>query len=81
MIGAAVCEILDQNRERVDTLDKRIQELFDRVNSVLEWVPSGLGHLVDGIVEGMKWLAQATSGRRRRRSRRRRSTTRRSGIR
>ncbi|MPY96752.1 MAG: hypothetical protein GEU97_01915 [Actinophytocola sp.] len=48
---------VDEALQKVTELDAKIKELFDKVNSTLEWVPGLLEHLVQPIIDGMNWLA------------------------
>jgi|SRR5882757_5220768 len=37
-------------------IDGDFREFFDKVNSVMDWVPGFLEHLIQPIIDGMEWL-------------------------
>jgi phage-related protein len=51
-MSAAVEEALSQARE----IDSDFREFFDTVNSVMDWVPGFLEHLIQPIIDGLGWL-------------------------
>lgn len=47
-------EAVEQSRE----IEGDFREFFEKVNSVLDWVPGYLEHLIQPILDGMSWLGE-----------------------
>lgn len=49
--------VIREGLEAAKDVEEGIQDFFDTVNGVLEWVPDALSHLIDPIIEGMNAVA------------------------
>lgn len=50
--------VIDEAVAKVNEIERKIQEFFDKVNDVLSSVPGFLDHLVDPIIQGMYQIRQ-----------------------
>lgn len=50
--------VIDDAFRQATEIEKKIQEFFDAVNSVLDWVPGFLDHLIEPIQAGMEKVNQ-----------------------
>lgn len=50
--------VIDEAIKMANEVAKKIQEFFDTVNGVLEWVPGYLDHLIQPIIDGMNKIRQ-----------------------
>lgn len=49
---------IQQTNDTFHNLEQKIKEFFDKVNSVLDWVPGFLSHLIEPIKQGLDFLNQ-----------------------
>lgn len=50
--------LVQQANQKAKDIDELIRKFYDRVNSVLSWVPKPLEYLIDPILKGMEFLGQ-----------------------
>jgi uncharacterized protein YukE len=53
-MSATIEEALGQARE----IDGDFRDFYDKVNSVIDWVPAPLEHLIRPILDGLEWLGE-----------------------
>jgi uncharacterized protein YoxC len=58
MSTTTVNPLVREAQEKVQDIERKVQEFFDKVNDVLSWVPGFLSHLIEPIRAGIEALNQ-----------------------